>query len=76
MENKPLKYETMVTKIFQCGRLGDPLGVLSSAEYWYGLFGNEFSREHTFMTWAVLARLRSKYLDGVDERVDSYDKVN
>lgn len=66
--------ETLVRKIFQCGRYDDPLGRLANTDSWSGLHDDEFSMEHKCKVWAVLARLQNEYLDSVQGRDELYNQ--
>lgn len=76
MDDFEMQCETMIRKIFQCGRFDDPLNSLANTDFWSGLYSENFSRIHAFRAWSVLARLKNNYLDSVQGREDYYNQVN
>lgn len=72
MSDNAYEFETIARKVFQCGRGDDPFGILSDADFWTSLSHDEFDKRSAFMAWAVLLRLRNKYLDSVDGRSKYY----
>lgn len=65
--------EKLVRKIFQCDESEDPLGRLSTADYWV-YSDNEFDIEFKCRAWAVISRLQNEYLDSFVEREELYEK--
>jgi hypothetical protein len=59
---KSIEFEEIGRKIFQCGRDEDPLGIVSNADNWDGIFTNEDQKEYAFKAWVLLKRLKKKYL--------------
>jgi len=66
--------ETLVRKIFQCGRFGDPLGRLANTDSWTGVQSEGFSESHRCKAWGVLSRLQHEYLDSKTGREGLYKK--
>lgn len=66
--------ETLIRKIFQCGRFDDPLGRLANTDRWEGLHSEEFSERHRCKAWAVLSRLQNEYLDSIEGREELYEQ--
>ena len=65
--------EKLVRKIFQCDESEDPLGRLSTADYWV-YTDNEFDIEFKCRSWAVISRLQNEYLDSFAGREELYEK--
>ena len=76
MNDLPMKYETMIRKIFQCGRFEDPLGRLANTDSWSGIYSKDFSKVHVCKAWAVLSRIQLQYLDTVPGRDNLYNEVS
>lgn len=74
MSDNAFEFETIARQVFQCGRGEDPLGLLTDADFWTGINFDEFDKRNAFMAWAILLRLRSKYLDSVNGRTEHFNK--
>ena len=71
----PMLCETLVRKIFQCGRFDDPIGRLANTDQWDFSNPDQLDQELKCKAWVVICRIINQYLDSIPGREELFSQA-